>query len=215
MATNSPPHRPAASTMGAHRAPAAPPADTVTRDDAVPGWIRADVQPATLDPQSRTVDMVWTTGAMALVRHPHTGELVYEELSTDPAHVRMEILSAGRAPLLDAHDRTSIRGQIGVVVRASLDNGLGRATVRFSARPDVEPIWQDVRDGIIKNVSVGYRVHRYRDTGRSIDGIPVWLAVDWTPRELSLVPVPADQGTGIRAATEPGGAPKTATATAV
>src|SRR5512132_4017185 len=40
----------------------------------------------------------------------------------------------------------------------------GRATVRFSARADIEPLWQDVRAGIVRNVSVGNVVRAYEVT---------------------------------------------------
>jgi len=73
----------------------------------------------------------------------------------------------------------------------------GRALVRFSARDDVEPLWQDVRAGIIRNVSVGYVVRAYEVIEQ--DGqVPVWRAVDWQPLELSAVPVGADGGAGFR-----------------
>src|SRR5512147_2408738 len=73
----------------------------------------------------------------------------------------------------------------------------GRATVRFSARDDVEPLWQDVRAGIIRNVSVGYTVRAYEVIEQ--DGqVPVWRAIDWQPVELSAVPVGADGGAGFR-----------------
>ena len=71
----------------------------------------------------------------------------------------------------------------------------GRATVRFSDRLDVEPIWQDVRGGIIRNVSVGYAVRAYEI--REEEGtVPVWTAVDWQPLELSAVPIGADGAAG-------------------
>ena len=73
----------------------------------------------------------------------------------------------------------------------------GRAAVRFSAREDVEPLWQDVRAGIIRSVSVGYAVRAYEVIEQ--DGqVPVWRAIDWQPVELSAVPVGADGGAGFR-----------------
>ena len=46
----------------------------------------------------------------------------------------------------------------------------------------------DIRAGIIRNVSVGYRVHRFEIERR--DGeVDLWRAVDWEPMEiLMLVP---------------------------
>ena len=95
---------------------------------------------------------------------------------------------------------------IGVVERAWIAREgealVGRATVRFSDRADVEPIWRDVASGIVRNVSVGYAVRSYEIT--ETDGQPpVWRAVDWQPLELSAVPVGADAAAGFRAAGQP------------
>ena len=74
---------------------------------------------------------------------------------------------------------------------------VGRASVRFSDRADVEPIWRDVASGIIRNVSVGYAVRSYEIT--QTDGQPpVWRAVDWQP--LSAVPIGAEAAAGFRTA---------------
>ena len=95
---------------------------------------------------------------------------------------------------------------IGVVERAWIAREgealVGRATVRFSDRADVEPIWRDVASGIVRNVSVGYAVRSYEIT--ETDGQPpVWRAVDWQPLELSAVPIGADAAAGFRAAGQP------------
>jgi hypothetical protein len=104
------------------------------------------------------------------------------------------------APLLDSHAAYSLAGIIGVVERAWLESGAAgpeaRAVIRFSERAEVEPLWQDVRAGIIRHVSVGYRVRTYRIDDDADP--PVWRAVDWQPVELSLVAVPADAGAGLR-----------------
>jgi hypothetical protein len=117
----------------------------------------------------------------------------------DPAHIRMDRMNSG-APLLDTHGRWSLAAVVGVVEKAWIDNGEGRAVVRFSDREDVNGIWQDVQNGIIRNVSVGYAVHRYQIEEAQGNALPVWRAVDWEPMEISLVPVPADAAAGIRAA---------------
>jgi hypothetical protein len=150
--------------------------------------------PETVNVEERTVELVWSTGAQVRRASWSRGDYI-EELSMAPGAVRMERLNRG-APLLDAHDSFSLRSQIGVVQRAWLDGSEGRALVKFSRRDDVEPIFQDVRDGIYRNVSVGYKVHK---TERDETGaVPVERAVDWEPYELSLVPIPADAGAQVR-----------------
>ncbi len=155
---------------------------------------RAMFAPETINVEERTVELVWSTGAQVRRASWSRGDYI-EELSMAPGAVRLERLNAG-APLLDAHDSFSLRSQIGVVQRAWLDGNKGRALVKFSRRDDVESIFQDVIDGIYRNVSVGYKVHK---TERDETGaVPVERAVDWEPYELSLVPIPADAGAQVR-----------------
>ena len=154
--------------------------------------------------QDRTVEVVWSTGA-AVRRYDWWNDEYYDEtLSLDPTHVDLNRLNNG-APLLDTHERGSLADQIGVVEKAWLAGGEGRALVRFSSRDDVEPIWRDVAAGIIRNISVGYNVRTYTIT-RTAGDVPVYLATDWEPTELSFVPIGADAGAGVRAEA-PGGAP--------
>ncbi len=155
---------------------------------------RAMFEPSTINVEERTVEMVWTTGAQVKRASWSRGDYI-EELSLAPGAVRLDRLNGG-APLLNSHSSYDLRDQIGVVLRAWLTGTEGRALVKFSARDDVEPIFRDVRDGIYRNVSVGYKVHR---TERDETGVtPIERAVDWEPYELSLVPIPADAGSQVR-----------------
>lgn len=165
---------------------------------------RAMFAPETINVEERTVELVWTTGAMVKRADWARGEYM-EELSLQPGAVRLDRLNKG-GPLLDAHDSYSLRSQIGVVQRAWLNGGEGRALVKFSKRAEVEPIFQDVIDGIYRNVSVGYKVHRKE---RDETGItPIERAVDWEPYELSLVPIPADAGAQVRSEEPPATQPE-------
>jgi hypothetical protein len=151
-------------------------------------------EPSTINVEERTVELVWTTGAQVKRASWSRGDYI-EELSLQPGAVRLDRLNAG-APLLNSHSSYDLRDQIGVVLRGWLTGSEGRALVKFSRRDDVEPFFQDVRDGIIRNVSVGYKVHK---TERDETGItPIERAVDWEPFELSLVPIPADAGSQVR-----------------
>ena len=155
---------------------------------------RAMFAPDTVNVEARTVDVVWTTGAQVKRSDWARGDYI-EELSLQPDHVRLDRLNKG-APLLDSHENWSLRSVLGVVERAWLNGNEGRATVRFSKRAEVEPIFQDVRDGILRNISVGYRKHK---TERDETGtVPVERAVDWEPYELSLVSIPADAAAQVR-----------------
>lgn len=165
-----------------------------------PLTLRAAVEPETLDPEKRTVDLTWTTGARVL-RQPFFGEAYYEELSLNPRHVRLDRLRNG-APLLDSHNGYDLGGQIGVVEKARIENGVGIATVRFPSEgidAAADAIFRKVADGIVRNVSVGYRVHRLEKQKSGEEETPVMRATDWEPYEISLVPMGADPAASIRA----------------
>lgn len=160
------------------------------------------VNPASLDEKNRTVEVVFATETPVLSRNYSLSErndgLFYEVLSCDPAHVRMERLNNG-APVLDSHNRYSVREQYGVVDSAKLEGKQGVATLRFSKREDAEKMWQDVVDKIIQNISAGYRVYKYEAVaGMGADQVPTFRAIDWEPTEISLTPVQADPNSKVR-----------------
>lgn len=158
----------------------------------------APVVATTLDAEKRTVEVIWSSGARVR-RYDWMRDRYYnEELDLAPASVRMDRLNAG-APVLAAHDQYRIEGVIGVVERAWIVNGEGRAVVRFSERDEVAPIWQDVVGGILRNISVGYIVHKYEVT-ENVGEPPLYRAVDWEPMEISLVGVGADPKASVRGA---------------
>lgn len=166
----------------------------------IPKQLRAaTLLPGSIDEKRRTVDLVWSTGAAVTRFDFWTGRAWIEELSMEPTHVRMDRLKSGNTPLIDSHNTWGLRGVIGIIETASIEGAEGKARVRFSERADVEPIWKDVQDGIIRNVSVGYIVHRFKDVSGDEAKVKRLRAVDWEPTEVSLVPVPADAGAGIRA----------------
>lgn len=161
--------------------------------------IRADVVPATLDEEARTVELVFSTGAAVERVEWWSGKRFIEKLSLKAEHIRLERLNSG-GPLLDAHNAWSVADQIGTVVPGSvkLTAKEARALVQFSKREAVEPIWQDVRDGILRNVSVGYRVHKFEETAGTEAKPTVRLATDWEPYEISMVPMNADPRAQVR-----------------
>jgi hypothetical protein len=166
--------------------------------DLPPLCIRADL--ASVNDKARTVDLVFSTGAAVERMDWWTGQRYLEKLSLKADDIRLDRLNSGAAPLLDAHSAWSIADQIGVVEPDSvrLTSTDARATVRFSKRAAVDPIWDDVRDGIIKNVSVGYKVYRFEEDKGNGNKIPVRTATDWEPYEISMVPMPADAGARVR-----------------
>lgn len=165
--------------------------------DLLPLCGRASVK--VVDEEHRTIKLVFSTGAAVERMDWWTGKRYLEKLSLKPEHVRLTRLNAG-APLLDAHSAYSITDQIGVVEPGTVEltASEARATVRFSKRAAVDPIWGDVSDGIITCVSVGYRVHKFEEDASKGNRLPVRTAIDWEPYEISMVPMPADAGARVR-----------------
>lgn len=153
----------------------------------------------TIDETKRTVALIFSTGADVVRFDFGSGRKYIERLSLDPRHVRLERLNGG-APLLNSHSAFTLADQIGVVEpnSARVDGSTGTAVVRFSKRADVEPIFRDVLDRIVRAVSVGYRVHRFEETPGKANEIPIRVAVDWEPYEVSLVSMGADAGAQMR-----------------
>src|SRR3546814_12634615 len=69
-------------------------------------------------------------------------------------------LQSGRAPLCDTHYTYSLDCIVGVVTSADLEGDEGTAECRITRRDDRAGTVQDIVDGIIANVSVGYEIHR-------------------------------------------------------
>jgi Caudovirus prohead serine protease len=164
--------------------------------------MRADIGPQSINKDQRTVEIVWSTGKKGL-RSTWDGSY-YEELSMDPSHVRMERLLSGNTPLLDNHNRGDGNAAvIGVVEKASLENGVGTATVRFADTADVADLWRKVETGILRNISVGYSVYKYeRQPQADNEEVPTYLATDWEPTEISVVPVGFDEKSVVRSRDE-------------
>lgn len=144
--------------------------------------------------ESRAVDEANRTATLAFA-----SELPYERWwgveildCTAPA-MRMSRLTSGANLLVD-HD---MRDVVGVVESVSIDaDRVARATVRFGRSARAEEVWRDVVDGIRRNVSVGYMIHKAVLVETS-DNVETYRVTDWEPFEISLVSVPADPSVGV------------------
>lgn len=161
----------------------------------------ARLLPATFKAETRTVDLVWSIGARVR-RYDWWNDRYYdEELSMESSAVDMARMESGAAPALRDHNLWNLDAQIGVIERAWIENGEGHATVRLSQRDDVAGLVSDIRDGIIRNISVGYTVQRYEIT-EAPGEVPLYRAVEWRPHEISFVSVPADAAATTRQSPE-------------
>jgi HK97 family phage major capsid protein len=143
---------------------------------------------AQVDEESRTVNLAFASDKP--VEH-YFGSLV---LSMEKKAIRTERLSSG-APLLMDHNS---RDQIGVVTNFSFGkDGVARADVKFSRSARGEEIFQDIKDGIRTNVSVGFMVYAMELIEEKKDAMPTYRCDDWEPMEISMVSIPADISVGI------------------
>ena len=96
-------------------------------------------------------------------------------------------LSREPLPLIVAHDGSKL--PVGVVEGLHLEGKKLKGTVRFSKSAD--GIWQDVKDGILRNLSIGYQILKRAKTKAG------YVATKWVPYECSLVAAGADPMAGI------------------
>lgn len=139
-----------------------------------------------IDEEKRTVTLAFSS------EKPVDRGFALEVLEHTTAALDLSRLNSGGA-LLSEHDTDR---QIGVVEKAYIDaDKVARAVVRFSRSPLGEQEFQDVKDGIRRLVSVGYRIH---DWAEERNGPQLTQRVTrWEPLEISLVSVPADSSVGV------------------
>ncbi len=102
--------------------------------------------------------------------------------------------------LLYNHNRDKVLGKVN---RVWLEGQRGMAEVEFDRDEASEVVFQKVKSGTLKGVSVGYRINvieEVRSGAVSTDGRftgPCDVARDWMPYEISIVSVPADATVGV------------------
>ncbi len=102
--------------------------------------------------------------------------------------------------LLFNHKRDIV---VGKVNKAWIENNRGQAEVEFDTDDESEKIYQKVKSGTLKGVSVSYGIDSWEEVAAnktSADGRftgPAYIARKWTPYEISIVSVPADPTVGV------------------
>lgn len=153
----------------------------------IDGLYRAISEIGDIDEEKRTISVAFSSET------PVERWFGAEVLSHKKGAARLERLNDS-GPLLVGHDATQ---QIGVIESAKIDRDkIGRAIVRFGRSPKAEEIFQDVRDGIRKHISVGYMIHELVLQSQT-DSEETYLVTDWEPIEISIVPIPADPTVGV------------------
>lgn len=169
---------------------------TVQRDVSARRHQRAmaTVQRDAIDADARTVDIAWASET------PYDRWYGTEILNCSPDSMRLGRLMDGASVLFN-HDMGDL---IGVVESVTVGTDrVARARVRFDTSEEADKRFQQVRNGVLRQVSVGYMVHTMvlekEEKDRS-----TYRVTDWEPYELSFVTVAADPTVGVgRSADDP------------
>jgi phage head maturation protease len=155
---------------------------------------------ANINEEARTAELSFSSEA------PYERYFGSEILSHDPGAVDLQRLT-DVGVLLFAHGRDANYGRmpIGTIERVWLDDSQkkARAIVKFDDDEASEKVWQKVKKGVIKGVSVGYSVSSWEEVkagktssnGRHTG--PAYVALKWQPFEISVEPTPADPSVGV------------------
>lgn len=192
--------------------PAAHPATPAT-DAAIPEALRAALGQATQNGQpvqpagqaASHFQRAFTVKRESVNLEARTVELAFasetgyerywgmEILDITPTSMRLGRMTSG-ANLLCDHNTTDVVGVVESVTVGA--DRVARAVVRFGKSERASEVFQDVADGIRRNVSVGYMIHK-AVLVESTDGLDTYRVIDWEPYELSMVSVPADASVGV------------------
>lgn len=149
-------------------------------------------QRESVDVEKRTVEVAFSS------EEPVERWFGEEVLSHAAGAVDLSRLNDGGAVLFN-HDWDD---QIGVIERAWIDaDKRGRALVRFGNGAKATEKFQDVQDGILRHISVGYSIVNFEE--EVSDDIRTFTATRWQPYEISFVTVPADPTVGVGRSAEP------------
>lgn len=163
---------------------------------------------ASADEATRSVEVIMATDAPVTVWD-------WERGAIDEVLVARGGIFPEQLPLLANHSRWSLDDVLGSVRSPRQDGSrwLGRAF--FADKDDeAERAWNKVRQGHLRDVSIGYRAVDYEDippnTSRTVDGKEYtardrWLRITrtWEAKELSVVPIGADERAKVRAGERP------------
>ncbi len=89
----------------------------------------ANFVPETANVDSRSIEVIWSTGAPVLRSGGWGEKSYYEELDLTGADLSR--FNRG-APVLNSHQSRNLSDQLGVVEKAWVEEGVGKAKIRFS-----------------------------------------------------------------------------------
>lgn len=152
--------------------------------------MRAEFRPNSYNPETRRVSAVIATPS-PVTRRDARGK-VLEVLTADT----LDLSNVVGLPVLDSHNTSSVRHQIGRVLSVSIEGENVVAEIEITSADDAEPIRQRMKDGTLTGVSIGYRVTGW--TERNTPQGRVKSPTGWRLTEVTLTSNPADPAARLR-----------------
>lgn len=121
------------------------------------------------------------------------GKLFVVVLEHNEDSVDLTRVEKGNAPFLWNHNRET---QLGTILNARVEKGMVVGDVAFSNNDFPQQKLRDIRDNIIRSVSVRAKPVTYEERKRE-DGVTEMRITKWRFLEASLTPLPVDDTIGI------------------
>lgn len=159
---------------------------------------------SSVDQEARTVNMIAATETPAVQWVPdpaQTGSFAQRRYVEADEVLGMDGIDFSRTrgmPFGDSHNLyETVDSVLGTVIDMTVDGARLLATAKF--RRSKAGLLEDIEDGHLQQVSIGYCVHEYEVVERT-DGVARLMvrATRWTPHEISLVAVGADPNAVMR-----------------
>ncbi|MFC4667122.1 prohead protease/major capsid protein fusion protein [Seohaeicola nanhaiensis] len=154
-------------------------------------WTRAaTTRPNSFDPQTRTVSAVIAT-SNPVQRSDARGPFA-EVLTADT----LDLSASQGVAVLDSHNTSSVRHQLGRVRSIGLEGGSVVAVLELTSAEDAAPVLQRIADGTVSGVSIGYRVTGWTETNSPSGRVKT--PTGWRISEVTLTSSPADPSARLR-----------------
>ena len=150
-----------------------------------------------------SVDTVENQSEQAFISMSLSSETPYlrsfgnEILLHGPENIDMSRTEPNGLPLLVSHDGDKL--PVGRLKNVRLDSVTKklRADAYFSNRPEAQSVRQDILDGIVADVSIGYKILDYEVEKSMTDEPNNVFVTRWLPYEGSMVAIAADHNVGV------------------
>ncbi len=146
-----------------------------------------EIRAEDLNEEDRTIELSFSS------EEPVERYWGFEVLGHKKGEVDLSRLDAGGPLLLD--HKPTVDNQVGITEKVWIEKARGRAVVRFGKSARSQEIFERVKDGDLKSVSVGYRINSMR-LEEEEDDKSTYRVTSWTPLEISLVAIAADPTVG-------------------